>query len=106
VGTSSDPASNYDRSTKRKVTDDALLYIKDSGRLVVGASNDGASRHPARYLNLVATPRARVQTRGESLAVEARTAGGEERAALWRQLVAMYPNYDRDQRRTEREFRW
>jgi proline iminopeptidase len=39
----------------------------------------------------------------EEFQVEARTAEGEERAALWPRLVGIYPNYERDQRRTERE---
>jgi deazaflavin-dependent oxidoreductase (nitroreductase family) len=80
-----------------------VLYLDLSGSFAVVATNNGAPRHPAWYLNLQAEPHAQVQVKSESIPVLARTASGEERAALWPRLVAMYPNYESDQQRTERE---
>jgi hypothetical protein len=44
-----------------------------------------------------------VETHQGALDVEARTATGDERARLWPQLLAIYPNYERDRQGTERE---
>jgi deazaflavin-dependent oxidoreductase (nitroreductase family) len=80
-----------------------VLYLEDSGRYAVVATNDGAERHPSWYLNLATDGRAHVQMGGRSLEATARTASGAERAELWPRLVAVYRNYERDQARTERE---
>lgn len=80
-----------------------LLYLGQGEHMVVVATNDGSPEHPQWFRNLVATPRARVETNEGTLDVDARTATGDERALLWPQLLAIYPNYDRDQKRTERE---
>jgi F420H(2)-dependent quinone reductase len=90
------------RKSGRKRTT-PVLYLDDGGHFVVVATNNGAPTHPEWYLNLVAKPQAEVQAGGESFAVEARTAGAEERATLWPRLLEIYGNYGRDQKRTERE---
>jgi proline iminopeptidase len=89
------------RKTGRERTT-PLLYLEDAGSPVVVATNDGAARHPSWYLNIAAQPDVKVQVRGESFVALARTATDAERAALWPRLVAIYPNYERDQTRTER----
>ncbi len=80
-----------------------LLYLKDSVDLVVVASNGGADRHPAWYLNLQANGAAEVQTGSERRAVVARTASPEEHARFWPALVGLYAGYAKYAERTERE---
>jgi deazaflavin-dependent oxidoreductase (nitroreductase family) len=70
---------------------------------VVVGSNGGSAEHPQWYRNLVADPLVRVQVRDSTFAARARTATGEERATLWREMVEIFPQYDRYQKRTKRE---
>lgn len=71
-----------------------LLYTRDGDALVLIASKAGAPDHPAWYLNLVANPQCEVQVKHDRFPVVARTAEGEERERLWRQMAEMYPPYD------------
>ncbi len=80
-----------------------LLYLTDSGRLVVFASWGGRDRHPEWYLNLLAAPAAAVELPGRRLRVTALTAVGEERARWWNRAVAAYYGYAEYQTRTDRE---
>ena len=80
-----------------------LLYGEVDGRYVVVASKGGAPKHPGWYLNLVAQPEVGVQVIAERFQAKARTATGEERAALWKKMAAIYPPYNAYQDRTERE---
>jgi len=80
-----------------------LLYLRDGERVVFVASKGGMSRHPVWYHNVTAHPEVEVQIGGETRAMRARTASAEEKAALWPKLVAMYPDYDDYQARTERD---
>lgn len=70
-----------------------LTYMADGETFVLVASNGGADRHPAWWLNLRATPRATVQVAGRTVTVDAAEANAEERARLWPQLTAMNPFY-------------
>jgi deazaflavin-dependent oxidoreductase (nitroreductase family) len=44
-----------------------------------------------------------VQVEAKRFKARARTATGAERAALWKQMVGVYPPYQEYQRRTQRE---
>ena len=57
------------------------------------ASNGGADRHPAWWLNLVATQAATIQVGEATLEVVASKATAEERARLWPELKATNPFY-------------
>ncbi|MEY7972879.1 nitroreductase family deazaflavin-dependent oxidoreductase [Saccharomonospora xinjiangensis] len=81
----------------------ALIFVEHDGHHVVVASNGGALDHPAWYKNLVADPEVRVQVKADKFAARARTATGEERAALWARMAEIWPDYDEYQRKTERE---
>jgi F420H(2)-dependent quinone reductase len=70
-----------------------LAYMIDGSRYIVVASNGGADRYPAWWLNLEADPNAQVQIESLKLDVLARTANPAEREALWPRLVAMNPYY-------------
>ncbi|GAA1037030.1 nitroreductase family deazaflavin-dependent oxidoreductase [Virgisporangium ochraceum] len=81
----------------------ALMYARDGDRYVVVASNAGADRHPAWYLNLVADPRVTVRVGDRTFAATARTGGPEERQRLWDLMVATMPSYDGYREATSRE---
>ncbi|WP_329082074.1 MULTISPECIES: nitroreductase/quinone reductase family protein [unclassified Streptosporangium] len=81
----------------------ALIYARDGDRYVLAASNSGADRHPAWYLNLVDTPDAMVQVGAETFAVNTRTATAAEKPRLWRLMVATMPSYQRYRQTTERD---
>lgn len=80
-----------------------LFYGTTAQGFVVIGSKGGAATHPAWYHNLRADPVAAVQVGPRHHAVRARTARGDERAALWAQMVALYPPYADYQARTTRE---
>lgn len=70
---------------------------------VVVASFSGSPKNPAWYENLVANPEVNVQVEARRFSAVARVVSGEERAALWRNIVARAPMYADYQRVTERE---
>jgi deazaflavin-dependent oxidoreductase (nitroreductase family) len=77
-------------------------YAWQSDYVIVG-SNNGLPRDPAWWLNLQSRPEAEVQLRSETIAVRARLATLEERAALWPHLVEFNPRYRVYAERTTRE---
>jgi deazaflavin-dependent oxidoreductase (nitroreductase family) len=80
-----------------------LTVVVDGERLILIASNGGAQKHPDWYLNLVANPDVVVQRQGTRMHLRARTAGPDERDALWHKAVEVYGGYAGYQRKTERE---
>jgi len=80
-----------------------LIYLEDSERLVVVASQGGMPTHPGWYHNLVAHPRVTVETGRRIREMDARVADAVERAELWPRLVEMYDDYDDYQARTDRQ---
>ena len=79
-----------------------LIYDLDGDNPVIVASKGGAPAHPGWYRNLLQSPDAEVQIKGETFRVHARTAEGEERDRLWRQMNRMWPHYDEYQTKTDR----
>ena len=79
-----------------------LLYLRQGETLALIASYGGRDRHPAWYLNLVATPEVEVQVRQQRFKARARTADPEERAAWWPKAVSAYGDYAVYQTRTDR----
>lgn len=73
----------------------ALTYVPDGADYVVVASNGGADRPPAWWLNLQAKPHATVQVGPDLVTVVAHTAGVSERQQLWPKLTAANPFYVR-----------
>jgi len=90
------------RKSKRSLTL-PLIYGKTKGGYAIVASKGGAPAHPAWFLNLRDEPKVDVQVAAEKFAARARIASGDERAAIWKQMAAIYPPYDDYQRRTKRE---
>jgi deazaflavin-dependent oxidoreductase (nitroreductase family) len=81
----------------------ALVYAQDGDRYILAASNAGADRHPAWYLNLVDSPNVTVQIGAQTLAGRARTATVEEKPRLWQLIVAAMPSYQGYQQATSRD---
>jgi deazaflavin-dependent oxidoreductase (nitroreductase family) len=80
-----------------------VQYLADGDTFVVVASNAGAARAPAWYLNLRADPHARVEVGARTLDVRAREAAGQERVALWQRLTAANRHLERAARRAGRD---
>ena len=89
------------KSKQRQVL--PLIYGKTENGYAIVASKGGAPSHPAWYLNLSADPNVEVQVAAEKFSARARTATGQERAVLWKQMTAVWPSYDDYQRKTQRE---
>jgi len=81
----------------------ALIYGQDGDRYLLVASNGGARNHPFWYLNLTAQPEVQVQVGADKFTARARTAGAAEKPRLWRLMAAIWPDYDRYQKRTSRD---
>ncbi|GLZ08019.1 nitroreductase [Actinomadura sp. NBRC 104412] len=80
-----------------------LIYQEDNGNPIVVASRGGSPEHPDWYKNLVANPEVQVQIHGEKFTARARTAGPDEKPALWKKMTATWPAYDEYQTKTSRE---
>ena len=80
-----------------------LAYVEHQGAFVVVASNGGAERPPAWWLNLAAADTAQVQVRGERFEVEWAEAPKEDRMEYWRKLQAAIPAYRMYRSRTDRQ---
>ncbi len=80
-----------------------LIYGEADGNYVIVASKGGAPKHPGWYLNLAANADVEVQVLARRFKAKARTASGEERAALWEKMAVIYPPYIDYQAKTERE---
>jgi deazaflavin-dependent oxidoreductase (nitroreductase family) len=89
------------RSGRRRAT--PVQYLADGDAFLVVASNGGAARPPAWYLNLRAKPDAHVQRGTHTIAVRAHETAGQERADLWRRLAAANRYLEPAARKAERE---
>jgi deazaflavin-dependent oxidoreductase (nitroreductase family) len=86
-----------------KLRKTALMRVEHDGVYAVVASMGGAPRHPAWYHNLTTNPHVELQdgpTRRDYLAHEAT---GDEKAGWWKRAVAIWPDYDTYQAKTERQ---
>lgn len=81
----------------------ALIYGRDRDRYLLVASNGGADRHPAWYLNLTDTPTVSAQVGPERFTATAHTAIAEERPRLWQIVTEVFPQYARYQEESARE---
>ena len=80
-----------------------LIYGRDGDDYLVVASKGGSDEPPAWYLNLAAKPEVGVQGKGDRFRARARTASAEEKARMWKTMVAEWPSYDDYQASTERD---
>lgn len=80
-----------------------VYFLRDAGTFVTVASNGGAAKPPAWWLNLQARPDAEVLVRGKWRPVTARQASDAEAARLWPKLGALFEGYDHYRTLTTRE---
>jgi deazaflavin-dependent oxidoreductase (nitroreductase family) len=80
-----------------------VQYLADGDTFVVVASNAGAARPPAWYLNLRASPHAQVHVGERTIDVRAQEAAGQERAELWQRLTAGNRYLERAARKAGRD---
>lgn len=79
-----------------------MMFDRDADRLLVIASNIGATKNPDWYRNLVANPRVTVEVGDESYDAMATTAEGDERERLWSALKEHYPFFAEHEAKTDR----
>jgi deazaflavin-dependent oxidoreductase (nitroreductase family) len=81
----------------------ALIYGRDGVNFLLVASNGGAPKHPAWYLNLVENPEVSLQVGAEKFTAHARTAEPEEKLNLWQVMSKAFPQYDKYQAKAGRD---
>ncbi len=91
------------RSGRTHTTPVQYHYLADGDTFVVVASNAGARRPPAWYLNLQADPHAHVDVAGRGVDVRAHEATGQARAELWQRLTTANRYLERAARKAERD---
>lgn len=89
------------RSGEERTT--PLIYDRDGEHYMIVASQGGAPKHPAWYLNLSAQPEVHVQVLGDRFKARARTATAAEKPRLWEKMVAVFPPYADYQAKTQRD---
>jgi deazaflavin-dependent oxidoreductase (nitroreductase family) len=89
------------KSGQERVT--PIFYIPRGDDFILIASNWGEQSSPVWWLNLQARPQARVRAGRKDLTVVARQADAAERARLWPSITARYGEFERYQRKVERE---
>ncbi|NNC75852.1 MAG: nitroreductase family deazaflavin-dependent oxidoreductase [Acidimicrobiia bacterium] len=80
-----------------------LMGIPDGDRILVAASAGGDQKHPGWYHNLTANPEVAVERGREVFEMSARTAGPDERPALWSKFVEKNKAFAKYETRTDRE---
>ncbi|MEZ5219529.1 MAG: nitroreductase/quinone reductase family protein [Ilumatobacteraceae bacterium] len=93
------------RSSGRARTVMLTAPVRRDDMFVFVASKGGDDRHPDWYRNLVAHPEFSVRPAGggDPIALVARTATTEEKAALWPEIVDAYRGYAGYQKKTDRD---
>ena len=80
-----------------------LIYGRTGNNYVVIASKGGAPKHPGWYHNLMTQNEVTVQVIDDIFQARTRVAEGEEREAIWNQMVEVYPPFANYQGKTNRE---
>jgi F420H(2)-dependent quinone reductase len=80
-----------------------LMRVEHEGEYAVVASMGGAPQNPTWYHNLKQNPHVELQDGPEKKDYLAREASGDEKATWWKRAVAVWPDYQEYQERTDRE---
>jgi deazaflavin-dependent oxidoreductase (nitroreductase family) len=80
-----------------------LIFRPHGDDWLIVASRGGTDGAPGWYHNLKADPRVGVQIKGDVFDARARDATPDEQPRLWREMAAVWPDYDEYQKRTERK---
>jgi deazaflavin-dependent oxidoreductase (nitroreductase family) len=89
------------RSGLRRTT--PMMFDRDGDRVLVMASNAGATKTPDWYRNLVADPHVTVEVGTETYEAVAVVPEGAERARLWTMVTDHYPFFLDHQAKAGRE---
>ena len=89
------------KSGQRRTT--PLMYVPDGDRLLVIASNAGATNHPDWYRNLLAHPQVSVEVGADTYDADVVVLEGAERQQQWDKIVASYPFFIDHQAKISRE---
>ncbi len=79
-----------------------VAYLEDNGRHVIFASKAGAPTNPGWYHNLKVHPETAIEVDGDTVAVTAREAMGEERERLFSAQAQRSPQFAEYQANTSR----
>jgi deazaflavin-dependent oxidoreductase (nitroreductase family) len=82
-----------------------LACLPQDDVIYLVGSNFGREKHPAWSGNLLKAPRASVSFEGESFDVDAALLSDDEKAAVWPELLKVWPTYDRYVERSGRNIR-
>jgi deazaflavin-dependent oxidoreductase (nitroreductase family) len=93
------------RTGRSRSTPLACMPEEGGASWILVGSNFGRTGHPAWTANLLAHPDATISWKGRDIPVTARLLEGEERAAVWKAVLAFWPPYAAYQARVEREIR-
>ncbi|RZS40836.1 deazaflavin-dependent oxidoreductase (nitroreductase family) [Herbihabitans rhizosphaerae] len=88
------------RSGQRRTT--PMVYFPDGDRLLVVASNAGATRHPSWFHNVLANPDVTVETGEETYEATATPLDAGEREVAWARITSEVPGFTVYQERTDR----
>lgn len=80
-----------------------LIYFMDGLAYVITASAGGAPSNPGWFFNLSSNPHAVIQVKEKQITVMAEIADPDKKRALWTQLVASLPFYEKYRQKTARE---
>jgi len=80
----------------------ALMRVEHDGRYAVVASRGGAPEAPQWYWNLRKNAHVELQDGAVKRDYVARELSGDERAEWWARAVAVWPDYDSYQKKTDR----
>ncbi len=80
-----------------------LAYLQQADRIYIVGSAAGSEKHPDWYHNLVANPDITYELSGAPVPARASLVQGDERPAVWRDLVAALPFFGKYQEQVSRE---
>ncbi|GAB2565800.1 nitroreductase/quinone reductase family protein [Nocardia heshunensis] len=79
-----------------------LVYVPDTDRIVIIASNGGADKHPAWYHNLRANPELTVELGTETYTGKAEFLTGQESDDLYERMIEIMPVFTEYRAKTTR----
>jgi len=80
-----------------------LIYIPNGDEVILIASQGGMDKHPVWYRNLLADPHVEIVAEGSRRKMVVRQATDAEKAERWPVAVAVYPDFNEYQARTDRD---
>jgi deazaflavin-dependent oxidoreductase (nitroreductase family) len=89
------------RSGKRRTS--PMMYVRDGGRLLVIASNNGATKPPLWYSNLLADPHVFVETLGRRFTATATPLTGDDYDRTWAMVKQKFPFFAEHEQRAGRQ---